>query len=170
MPCTLFSVVKRWPLIVSRGLKNLQNNSNRAAKNIFWPRNFGGRTAPKFGQTCQTVASQYFLTVYSILAGSVRTEIQCLVFWIWSNYMIFPSPFLPLKNTNTTMQIFVLYLAEIFLKLAGKPSWNLATVPPTSGPPMPCHFLHPPLLPMGYLLPLPQLLVESRPFNSLVGA
>ena len=53
------------------------------------------------------------------------------------------------------MQIFVLYLAEIFLKLAGKPSWNLATVPPTSGPPMPCHFFAPPAAACGVFIAPP---------------
>ena len=33
--------VARWP-------KLLQNNSKSAAKNVFWPRKFGGRLAPQF--------------------------------------------------------------------------------------------------------------------------
>ena len=46
IPNESIDIVTRWPKI-------LQNNSKGAGKNIFWPRDFGGRTAPNFDQKWQ---------------------------------------------------------------------------------------------------------------------
>ena len=65
------SSVARWPKI-------LQNNSKGAAKNIFWPRDFGGCTAPNFDQKCQKRGWKTFSVL--VFSGAVRKESKFLGF------------------------------------------------------------------------------------------
>ena len=68
-PPLLLRTVARWPKI-------LQNNSKGAAKNIFWPRKIGGRTAPNFDQK----GPENIVLLFLVFSGAVWSKGQFLVF------------------------------------------------------------------------------------------
>ena len=57
---------------VARWQKIVQNNFKGAVKNIFWPRSFGGHTAPNFGQKWQKRTGKYILTVFTFFTGQQK--------------------------------------------------------------------------------------------------
>ena len=91
---SMFSVritVARWPKI-------LQNNSKGAAKNIFWPRKIGGRTAPNFGQKWQKRGWKILSYYFQFLQGQFGQKVN---FWCFG-FGLIKKQFLtkPFKNTK----------------------------------------------------------------------
>ena len=79
-----------------------------AVKNILWPRNFGGCTAPILVKRGGKRAGTYFLIVFSFLQGQYRQKVNfsCCEFGLIMKY------FLPkrLKNATMTMQNFLILM------------------------------------------------------------
>ena len=79
-----------------------------AVKNILWPTNFGGCTAPILVKRGGKRAGTYFLIVFSFLQGQFRQKVNfwCCEFGLIMKY------FLPkrLKNATMTMQNFLILM------------------------------------------------------------
>ena len=127
LPRCLGNTISRYsPRTVARWPKILQNNSKGAAKISLGWATLVAVYGPQF---CQKMAERAWKICfyYSLcFQGQFRHKFNflCCEHGFIIKYFL-PKP---LKNTCMTMHNFVFIFQKLFLKLAGKPRWDLATV------------------------------------------